>query len=118
MEDELCVAWSASGIVGLGRKIFPVCKGESGYREVDELICYESDYSTTHRVVHLASGRKAVLCACYDMFGVQEVGRANGLQANGLKRIQANGHQFRRDGNLSRENWAPATSSRKSATAA
>ena len=65
--DQLCVAANADGIVGIGRKIFPVA-GE----EAKSLLCYDGGFADEHRVVNLPNGRRAVLCACYDMFGVAD----------------------------------------------
>lgn len=97
--DQLCVAWNTAGIIGIGRKIFPVGKGESGAREADSLTCYADDYSTNHRVVALPSGRSAVLCACYDMFGVPEKDKRLGIQAKGIRRITDETRRYRRDAN-------------------
>jgi hypothetical protein len=35
-------------------------------------VCYANDYSSRDRVVVLANGSRALLCACYDVFGVAE----------------------------------------------
>ena len=35
-------------------------------------MCFEDDFLAKERIVLLPSGRSAVLCACYDMFGVAE----------------------------------------------
>jgi hypothetical protein len=77
--DQLCVAADQSGIVGIGRKIFPV-NGEEAY----SLLCYDADYCEDHRVVGLASGGSAVLSACYDMFGVADRGNINGFRARSI----------------------------------
>jgi hypothetical protein len=90
--DQLCVAWNQNGIVGVGRKIFPVAGGEA-----DSLVCYASDYATPRRVVELACGRRAVLCACYDMFGTAERNGRNGTQGRAIRRIQNGSVQHRRD---------------------
>ena len=65
-KEQLCVAWSLQGIEGIAHKIFPTSGESSTY------ICYEEDYSTDRRIVTLPCGQKAVLCACYDMFGCAE----------------------------------------------
>jgi hypothetical protein len=64
--DQLCVAWNMNGIAGLGRKIFPT--GD----ECDNLVCYLEDFGSERRIVTLPSGRAAILCACYDLFGCPE----------------------------------------------
>jgi hypothetical protein len=76
--DQLCVAWSEQrGIVGIGRKVFPVKppKDQKYDEKRDEslhYVCYATDYGDEKRVVALPSGRTAILCACYDMFGCAE----------------------------------------------
>jgi predicted amidohydrolase len=78
--DQLCVAANSTGIIGIGRKIFPT------QAEADELLCFDADLHEPHRVVELA-GRKAALCACYDMFGVAERGDKRGTRAGYIRRI-------------------------------
>lgn len=80
--DQLCVAVDKRGIVGIGRKIFPVAGDEA-----DALLCYDTDFGEGRRVVKLASGRKAVLLACYDIFGVAEHGDVDGARARNIRRI-------------------------------
>lgn len=80
--DQLCVAADTRGIVGIGRKIFPVAGDEAG-----ALLCYDTDFGEGRRVVKLASGRKAVLSACYDMFGVAERGDVDGARARNIRWI-------------------------------
>jgi len=75
--DQLCLAWSGEGIVGIGRKVFPVKPQKNeNYKEKDDeslhYICYVQDYSDDKRVITLPNGRRAILCACYDMFGCSE----------------------------------------------
>jgi len=75
--DQLCVAWNKEGIVGIGRKVFPVSPPKNEYyREEDDeslhYICYVEDYKDRNRIVSLGNGANAVLCACYDMFGCAE----------------------------------------------
>jgi hypothetical protein len=80
--DQLCVAADKSGIIGIGRKIFPVAG-----KEADRLLCYNADFSEARRVVELPSGRKAILSACYDMFGVAERGDIYGRRAQNVRWI-------------------------------
>ncbi len=62
--DQLCVAWGETGVVGIGRKVFPTSQ------ESHSLVVTASDYGDAGRVLDLPSGRRALLCACYDGFGV------------------------------------------------
>lgn len=67
--DQLCVAWNGRGIVSIAKKVFPT--EDEGYN----MGCYVEDYSTVHRLLKLTSGRKSLLCACYDMFGCADSAR-------------------------------------------
>lgn len=69
--DQLCVAFAAHGIAGIGRKVFPVDADSNG-AEIAPLVCYAEDFDSPHRIVRLRSGRNALLCNCYDVFGVAE----------------------------------------------
>ncbi|MGH7030592.1 MAG: hypothetical protein ACREEZ_09230, partial [Stellaceae bacterium] len=51
------------------------------------LLCYDAEFREGRRIVELASGRKAILSACYDMFGVAEYGNINGVRARNIHRI-------------------------------
>jgi hypothetical protein len=92
--DQLCVASDKNGIVGIGRKIFPVAGDEA-----DALLCYDTDFGESRRVVKLASGRKAVLSACYDMFGVAERGDVDGARARNIRWIGTYRDQIERGSN-------------------
>jgi len=69
--DQLCVAFNAEGVVGIGRKVFPTDWDTNGDGRTP-IVCYVADYSSRHRVVQLASGARAILCSCYDAFGIAE----------------------------------------------
>jgi hypothetical protein len=71
--DHVAVAWQGGRIVGIGRKAFPVEEDTNGVA-VPPIRCHAADYDSPHRVVALANGRRAILCACYDMFGVRAAG--------------------------------------------
>jgi len=88
--DQLCVATDIDGIVGIGRKIFPTDN------EAHALLCCDTDFSEERRVVKLVSGRKAVLSACYDMFGVAERGNVNRARAKKIRWIGAYQDQIER----------------------
>lgn len=62
--DQLCVAWSARGPVGIGRKVFPT---ES--EGCDGLVVNVDDFGTQDRVVSVGDDI-VLLCACYDGYGV------------------------------------------------
>jgi hypothetical protein len=69
-DDQLCVAIGAAGVVGVARKIFPT---EMDTKNPDRAVTPRlADYDDPGRIVALASGRRAALCACYDVFGFHE----------------------------------------------
>jgi hypothetical protein len=69
--DQLCVAFSSFGLVGIGRKVWPV-DGDTNWDGRPPAVCYPADFSSPQRIVTLANGSRALLCACYDVFGVAE----------------------------------------------
>jgi hypothetical protein len=89
--DQLCVAWGRTGVVGIGRKVFPT-GGVDG--ESHDLVCYQSDYGDPHRVISLPCGRTAILCACYDMFGVAERKRET-IRTKSILRIASGNIEYR-----------------------
>ncbi len=68
--DQLCVAFNADGVAGIGRKVFPTNNESNG--SIRPIVCYADDYDTKHRIVTLANGSKALLASCYDAFGLAE----------------------------------------------
>jgi len=64
--DQLCVAFHKTEIKGIGRKVFP-----DDY-ELYDYVTYADDFRRSDRIITLPDGRRAVLCACYDMFGIAE----------------------------------------------
>jgi hypothetical protein len=69
--DQMCVAFSPYGVVGIGRKVWPA-DGDTNWDGRPPVVCYPADFASPHRIVTLANGSRALLCACYDVFGVAE----------------------------------------------
>jgi hypothetical protein len=69
--DQMCVAFAPYGIIGIGRKVWPA-DGDTNWDGRPPVICYPADFGSPHRIVALANGSRALLCACYDVFGVAE----------------------------------------------
>ena len=88
--DELCVAFDISGVIGVGRKVFPVTywskqfipyvadpeesylyeiNNNKHYLQKHTFVSYYNDFDDEKRIIEV-KGRKVLLCACYDMFGV------------------------------------------------
>ena len=77
--DQLCVAWNQQGIVGVGRKSFPVPGGEaSGYT------VYSADFPSASRLPSIKGRAKGLLCSCYDMFGTDETADAMGTRSKSI----------------------------------
>jgi hypothetical protein len=68
----MCVAFSPYGVIGIGRKVWPA-DGDTTQDGRPPVVCYPADFGSTHRIVTLANGSRALLCTCYDVFGVAEV---------------------------------------------
>jgi hypothetical protein len=69
--DQMCVAFSPYGVIGIGRKVWPA-DGDTNWDGRPPVVCYPADFSSPHRIITLANGNRALLCACYDVFGVAE----------------------------------------------
>ena len=69
--DQMCVAFSPYGVIGIGRKVWPA-DGDTNWDGRPPVVCYPADFGSPHRIVTLANGSRALLCACYDVFGVAE----------------------------------------------
>ena len=69
--DQMCVAFSPYGVVGIGRKVWPA-DGDTNWDGRPPVVCYPADFGSPHRIVTLTNGSRALLCACYDVFGVAE----------------------------------------------
>ena len=62
--DQLCVAWSARGPVGIGRKVFP-----TEWEGCNGLVVNVDDFAAQDRLVPVGD-HLVLLCACYDGYGV------------------------------------------------
>jgi len=90
MGDQFCLAVNATGIVGLVRKVFPT--GADTRPHARCFIPAVADFAAAERYVMLSSGNKAVLCACYDMFGLAESAAESSIRTGAIRRLYANGH--------------------------
>lgn len=68
-QEQLSAALSTERVVGLARKLFPTAAEGEGRRQT--VPCAE-DYGSPDRLATLPSGAKAILSACYDLFGLTE----------------------------------------------
>lgn len=89
--DQMMVAWRGDTIVGSARKIFPTAADTApGKRR--PLLLFEHDADDPARVVTLSSGRRALLCVCYDAFVFSELALGpTGKRANLRHLWTANG---------------------------
>ncbi|MBL0407247.1 hypothetical protein JKG68_25285 [Microvirga aerilata] len=68
--DQLTVAWRAGKPTGIGLKVFP-SEADTDGKKTAPMRCYAMDYDNPARIITLKSGNKALLCSCYDAFGVR-----------------------------------------------
>lgn len=88
-DDQFCAALGPFGIVGLARKIFPTEKDtENPKRAVTPRL---ADYDCPGRIVALRSGRRAALCACYDVFGFHEGPDSSSARTRAIRRLHDGG---------------------------
>lgn len=80
--DQMAVAWGATGLLGVGRKVFPTAGQEAA-----GMVINAADFGDPARVVNLPDGRRGVLCSCYDGFGVSDPRR----RAYPIERLRVGG---------------------------
>jgi hypothetical protein len=78
--DQVCIALRGGKIVAVAPKIFPT-KGD-GRDDGSVIVPNADDYGSDRRYVDLPSGHRALLCTCYDTFGVAEAVNGPGRRAN------------------------------------
>ncbi len=78
--DQICIALRAGKIVAVAPKIFPT-KGD-GRDNGSVIVPNADDYGSDRRYVDLPSDHRALLCTCYDTFGVAEAVTGPGRRAN------------------------------------
>lgn len=95
--DQVCIAVRAGRIVAVAPKIFPT-KGD-GRDDGSVIVPNADDYGSDRRFVDLPSGHRALLCECYDAFGVSEAVTGPGRRANLIRWLytKARGRQRVRD---------------------
>jgi hypothetical protein len=77
--DQLCVAFDKNGIIGVGRKIFPVKGTESPW-----YISYLPDFYSKKRNILTTDGR-ALLLSCYDVYGCSESPKNMGPRSKNIQ---------------------------------
>jgi hypothetical protein len=78
--DQICIALRAGKTVAVAPKIFPT-KGD-GRADGSVIVPNADDYGSDLRYVDLPSGNRALLCTCYDTFGVSEAVTGPGRRAS------------------------------------
>lgn len=81
--DQICIALRAGKIVAVAPKIFPT-KGD-GRDDGSVIVPNVDDYGSDRRFVDLPSGHLALLCTCYDTFGVAEAVTGPGRRASFIR---------------------------------
>jgi hypothetical protein len=89
--DQLCAVLQDGELIALTRKIFPTIDDVAeGY--VPAVI----DYADRDRIITLANGSRAILCVCYDMFGVKEDPDRPSIRSRAIKSLFYHGRVVRR----------------------
>ena len=92
-EEQLCVAFGEAGVAGLARKIILTQKDGEGRRP---LVPAALDYESKQRFVFLPNGDKAVLCACYDLFGFDIPPKLSSARARSIRALWDEGRIVRK----------------------
>jgi hypothetical protein len=91
--EQSSLAFGGSGLVAAARKIFPTAQDSKGKQFTSP---FEGDYSSAHRFLHLANGSVAALNACYDLFGVADIGSDTGARRLAIRRLYTKGGSITR----------------------
>lgn len=67
--EQACLAFDATGVIGIARKMFPTSAEMSGRRYMSPCV---DDFSARERFIDLPNGSRALLNSCYDMFGTAD----------------------------------------------
>lgn len=88
-DDQFCAAFGPEGVVGLARKIFPTEHDtENPERALTPRL---ADYDCPGRIVTLVGGRRAALCACYDVFGFHEGSHSGSARTRAIRWMRDGG---------------------------
>jgi hypothetical protein len=80
--DQLCLGCTADRLVAVARKIFPTRRDIA-----DGMVPAVIDYGSRERIVTLQRGCSALLCVCYDLFGVGESSERPGARTKLITRL-------------------------------
>jgi hypothetical protein len=72
--EQLALAFNSQGLSGGARKIFPVGEDVDA-KTMPPITLHETDFATPSRFIKLRRGAMALLCVCYDMFGLTDAVR-------------------------------------------
>lgn len=82
--EQLCLAFTRSGLVGAARKIFPTKQENQRRQYVSPFV---DDYQKKGRLVALPLGHLAILAACYDLYGIADIGSATNSRRHAIRRM-------------------------------
>jgi hypothetical protein len=89
--DQWAIVCDGTSLVAVARKVFPT-EGDIARGFVPST----ADYSAPGRVIALASGKRALLCVCYDLFGVTETPGKPSARTQMISRMIAQGREIDR----------------------
>lgn len=95
MGDHGCLAFKAGQIAGYARKIFPAGGDTTG--DYLPIVPTTADYASVHRFVRLANGQRAMLAACYDLFGLTEDRKRPGRRSRHIRWLWHEGAYYGED---------------------
>ena len=89
--EQSSLAFGRSGLVAAARKIFPTAQDARTGNGKRALSPFVADYSSPHRFVELPNGSTALLSACYDLFGVADIGADSAARRLAIRRLLLGG---------------------------
>lgn len=93
--EQACIAFDASGVIGVARKMFPTSAESRGRRYMSPCI---DDYTSKKRFVSLPNGSVAMLNSCYDLFGAADTARGSDARRLAIRALrQGSTHTTHRD---------------------
>lgn len=115
--EQVCLAFDRTGLIGAARKMFPT-RREGGRRKF--MSPYVEDYRSAERFITLPNGSTALLNACYDLFGVADVGTETATRRHAICRIihsrgrtKAGDEGFRAIRDVALSDWAQLLADRQ-----
>lgn len=82
--EQSCLAFRHGELVGAARKIFPTRQESRGRQFVSPFV---DDFAAPSRIVSLSRGSRALLNACYDLFGIVDLASGTMTRRHAIRRL-------------------------------